>query len=81
MAIAKTDNEAGDADRWKFLGLLTFLDPPRPDTAKTISDANMYGVQVKMITGDHLLIARETARALKMGDTIANSDGLPMLDM
>ena len=76
MAIAKTIN-----DQWKFLGLLTFLDPPRPDTAKTIADAKVFGVQVKMITGDHLLIARETARALQMGDCIARSDGLPMLDM
>ena len=28
LAVAKTD----DNDKWKFLGLLTFLDPPRPDT-------------------------------------------------
>ena len=33
-----------------------------------------------MITGDHLLIARETARALRMGDVIVSSEGLPMLD-
>ena len=76
MAIAKTVD-----DQWKFMGLLTFLDPPRPDTAKTIADALLYGVQVKMITGDHLLIARETAKALNMGDIIVSSDGLPMLDM
>ena len=24
---------------WKMLGLITFLDPPRPDTKKTIEDA------------------------------------------
>lgn len=58
LAVAKTNDEG----RWEFLGLLTFLDPPRPDTKKTIEDANAYGVAVKMITGDHLLIAKETAR-------------------
>jgi H+-transporting ATPase len=42
--------------------MLTFLDPPRPDTKQTIEEAREYGVSVKMITGDHLLIARETAR-------------------
>lgn len=76
LAIAKT-NDAGD---WEFLGLLTFLDPPRPDTKQTIEDAAIYGVAVKMITGDHLLIAKETARVLGMGDFICSSDGLPMLD-
>ena len=44
MSIAKTvDSCLSD---WKFLGLLTFLDPPRPDTAKTIQDAEDYGVKV-----------------------------------
>lgn len=76
LAVAKT-NENG---QWEMLGLLSFLDPPRPDTLQTIRDAKVYGVMVKMITGDHLLIAKETARALDMGDNILNATGLPMLD-
>jgi len=76
LAVGKTN----DAGEWEFLGLLTFLDPPRPDTKQTIEDANVYGVAVKMITGDHLLIAKETARVLGMGNFICSSDGLPMLD-
>lgn len=76
LAVAKTN----DDDKWEMLGLLTFLDPPRPDTKKTIEDALKYGVTVKMITGDHLLIARETARQLGMNDNIAGSNDLPMLD-
>ena len=78
MAVAKTIDSA--MTQWKFLGLLTFLDPPRPDTASTIQQANDFGVAVKMITGDHLLIARETAKALRMGTLIADSSGLPLLD-
>ena len=76
LAVAKTN----DKDQWEFLGMLTFLDPPRPDTKQTIEDANKYGVAVKMITGDHLLIAKETARVLGMGDYIKNAEGLPLLD-
>merc|ERR1711907_89240 len=38
------------------------------------------GVAVKMITGDHLLIAMETARVLDMGDCIQSAEGLPLLD-
>jgi H+-transporting ATPase len=76
LAVARTN----DKGLWEMLGLLTFLDPPRPDTKQTIEDAQLHGVVVKMITGDRLPIARETARQLGMGDYIQNSDGLPLLD-
>lgn len=68
-----------EGGKWRLLGLLTFLDPPREDTAKTIQQAIDYGVNVKMITGDHLLIAKETARQLNMGSNIQPATGLPTL--
>jgi H+-transporting ATPase len=77
LAVARYDTESG---KWKMQGLLTFLDPPRPDTKQTIEDANKYGVQVKMITGDHLLIAVNTALQLGMGDKIFTAERLPLLD-
>jgi H+-transporting ATPase len=43
LAIARQDNEDG---RWRFLGIMTFLDPPRPDTKHTIEQANLFGVEV-----------------------------------
>jgi len=61
--------------RFEMLGLLTFLDPPRPDTKDTIHKAIAYGVGVKMITGDHRLIAQETARQLDMGDDVRTVEG------
>ena len=66
--------------KWEMLGLLTFLDPPRPDTKVTIERAMAYGVDVKMITGDHALIAKETARILGMGTNIQDARGLPSMD-
>ncbi len=33
-----------------------------------------------MVTGDHLLIAKNTAKSLAMGDKIFTSENLPMLD-
>ncbi len=62
--------------------MLTFLDPPRPDTKKTIEDALAYGVPVKMITGDHLKIAIKTAKDLNMRNPtqIAGPSELPLLD-
>merc|ERR1719321_1731380 len=76
IAVAKTD----DSGVWKMQGLLTFLDPPRPDTKETVRLSRENGVAVKMITGDHLLIAMETARVLDMGDCIQSAEGLPLLD-
>merc|ERR1719449_413952 len=76
IAVAKTDKN----EVWRMMGLLTFLDPPRPDTKWTVEKAVDYGVAVKMITGDHLLIALETARVLNMGDCIQTGSGIPLLD-
>jgi H+-transporting ATPase len=76
LAVARRDTTR----KWTMIGLLTFLDPPRPDTKKTIQDASHYGVKVKMITGDHLLIARNTAMQLEMGDKIFTAERLPVLD-
>merc|ERR1712193_471153 len=76
IAVAKTD----ESGVWRMMGLLTFLDPPRPDTKETVRLSRVNGVAVKMITGDHLLIAMETARVLDMGDCIQSAEGLPLLD-
>ncbi|KAJ8512852.1 hypothetical protein OPV22_003286 [Ensete ventricosum] len=52
---------------WQFVGLLPLFDPPRHDSAETIRRALNLGVNVKMITGDQLAIAKETGRRLGMG--------------
>lgn len=55
---------------WTMMGLIPMFDPPRDDTQETIHQAENLGVEVKMITGDHLTIAKETARILGMGTNI-----------
>ena len=60
-----------DADGpWRFLGLLPLFDPPRDDSAATIAEAKRMGLDVRMVTGDHTAIARETARTLGLGTNI-----------
>jgi len=59
-----------DQGEWELKGMLSLFDPPRDDTAETIRIALTLGVEVKMITGDHVLIAKETARQLNMGTNI-----------
>ncbi|KAJ0984843.1 hypothetical protein J5N97_003199 [Dioscorea zingiberensis] len=61
---------------WQFLGLLPLFDPPRHDSAETIRQALILGVNVKMITGDQLAIAKETGRRLGMGTNMYPSSTL-----
>jgi H+-transporting ATPase len=57
----------GQNGNFKFVGILPMLDPPRHDTKATIRNLKDAGVKVKMITGDHLNIAKETARLIGLG--------------
>eukprot|EP00252_Welwitschia_mirabilis_P007528 TRINITY_DN18969_c0_g2_i1.p1 TRINITY_DN18969_c0_g2~~TRINITY_DN18969_c0_g2_i1.p1 ORF type:complete len:961 (+),score=205.48 TRINITY_DN18969_c0_g2_i1:436-3318(+) len=61
---------------WEFVGLLPLFDPPRHDSAETIRRALNLGVNVKMITGDQLAIAKETGRRLGMGTNMYPSSAL-----
>jgi H+-transporting ATPase len=61
---------------WQFLGVLPLFDPPRADAKATIATARQMGVEVKMVTGDALAIAIETARTLGMGTDILDAASL-----
>ena len=61
---------------WEFMGILSLFDPPRPDTKDTIAKARENGIEVKMVTGDHTVIAKETCRELGMGANILNTEVL-----
>ena len=58
----------------RLLGLLPLFDPPRTDSKQTIADAREHGIAVKMVTGDDVAIARETATQLGLGTNIAAAD-------
>jgi magnesium-transporting ATPase (P-type) len=58
------------------MGILPLFDPPREDSAETIAQAQAHGIQVKMVTGDNLAIAREIAGKLGLGRNIQNADQL-----
>ena len=59
---------------FQYVGILPMLDPPRHDSAKTIRNLRAAGISVKMITGDHLNIAIETARLIGMGTNMHTGD-------
>ena len=61
---------------WRFMGVLPLFDPPRDDAKATIATAGQLGVTVKMVTGDALAIAKETAEKLGMGANILDASTL-----
>ncbi len=72
LGVAKDDGDG----KWKFVGVLPLFDPPREDAKATIATALSMGVKIKMVTGDALAIARETAKKLDMGTNILDAAGL-----
>jgi H+-transporting ATPase len=48
----------------QLIGLIPLYDPPREDSKAVIGEMGQHGVEVKMVTGDNLAIAREIARLL-----------------
>ena len=55
----------------EIIGLIPLYDPPRSDSSQVIADMRSYGVRVKMVTGDHMAIAKEVGKLLGLeGETI-----------
>ena len=71
LGVARAEGDG----KWQFLGVLPLFDPPRDDAKATIATARQMGVSVKMVTGDALAIARETAKKLGMGTNILDASG------
>ena len=71
LGVARTEENQRS---WSFVGLLPLYDPPREDSKEIIAAARDMGVDVKMVTGDQLSIAREIGRQLDVGQNIMNAD-------
>jgi H+-transporting ATPase len=69
LGVARADQE----NKWQFVGVLPMFDPPREQAKATIASAVQMGVQVKMVTGDQLAIAKEMSRKLGMGTNILDA--------
>ena len=71
LGVARAEGDGA----WQFLGVLPLFDPPREDAKATIATALSMGVKIKMVTGDALAIAQETAKKLNMGADILDASG------
>ena len=66
LGVAKTDEKG----HWHYIGLLGLYDPPREDSNETIKTAQSMGIDVKMVTGDHIAIAKEISKQVNLGTNI-----------
>jgi magnesium-transporting ATPase (P-type) len=57
-----------DVGELTMLGLVGIIDPPREEAIEAIKEARRAGIEVKMITGDHVLTARSVAESMGIGD-------------
>ena len=72
LGVARADGDGG----WQFLGVLPLFDPPRGDAKSTIAAARDMGVTLKMVNGDALAIAKETAAKVGLGADILDAAGV-----
>ncbi|QGM45040.1 plasma-membrane proton-efflux P-type ATPase [Methylocystis heyeri] len=63
LGVARSD----DGAHWVIVGLISLMDPPRPDAAATIAEAQKLGLNVKMVTGDDVAIGNQIAGRLGLG--------------
>ena len=72
LGVARADGDGA----WQMVGVLPLFDPPREDAKSTVATARQMGIKIKMVTGDALAIARETAKTLDMGADILDGASL-----
>ena len=50
----------------RFLGLISMIDPPRPDVPKSVQLCRSAGIRVVMVTGDHPITAQAIAKTVNI---------------
>jgi P-type Mg2+ transporter len=62
---------AADETELELLGFVTFLDTPKADARAAIDRLTGLGVEVKIVTGDHPVVAAKVCRELGLPDASA----------
>jgi H+-transporting ATPase len=70
LAVARGNTDGA----FNLVGLAFLSDTARPDSRELIDKLRALGVQVKMLTGDALPVAREIARGLGLGHIVRAPD-------
>lgn len=58
-----------DESKLTFLGLMTFLDPPKESTAPAIDKLQRFGITIKVLTGDNELVTKKICKDVGLSST------------
>ncbi|MYV47222.1 plasma-membrane proton-efflux P-type ATPase, partial [Streptomyces sp. SID2888] len=75
MAVA-----CAEGGGWRVTGMLGLQDPPREDSRATLQEAGRLGVQVRMVTGDRVEIAREICGRVGLGTDVLDAGRMEQLE-
>ncbi len=59
--------------KFDFVGIIPLLDPPREDSKEIIEEARGLGLNLKMLTGDNITIAKYISNLVGIGKNILNA--------
>ncbi len=59
-----TEVDFSHEEDYTFVGLISMMDPPRPEAIEAVADAKCGGVKTIMITGDHKITASAIAEKI-----------------
>ena len=71
-----------DETDYTFVGLISMIDPPRPESIQAVADAKKAGIRTVMITGDHKVTATAIAKQIGIfGEGDMSLDGVELDSM
>ncbi|WP_309499893.1 cation-transporting P-type ATPase [Sulfurovum sp.] len=85
IALGTGEHTTDDIEKWQIeiVGLVGFIDPPKPGVLEAVHTAQKAGVRVMMITGDNALTAAAVAKSVniyKEGDLVVTGKELNDMD-
>ena len=72
--------DAEDEVNFTLIGLIAFLDPPKPSAEVTIKRLKEYGVDIKIITGDNAFATRNICNAVGIDSRIVTGNEIEDLN-
>lgn len=61
-----SENPNFPLEGFKFVGLVTMIDPPRPGVSRAVEKCRRAGIRVVMVTGDHPITAKAIAQSVRI---------------
>ena len=69
-----------DEVNFTLVGLIAFLDPPKPSASVTINKLKEYGVSIKILTGDNPFATKNICNAVGIKSKIINGSEIDLLN-